>query len=157
MLPERCLPLDEDRCPVDDRMLGEIYRASAHGLSTLIATLSPTARAMLALYCYRRAHLASLGLAIATACEREDLVRWAGNAGAVLFERARQPRQAPATGRSLDGRRKITLATKAVARRIVFEDIADEETDDADRVSEAKRRQADERLTQDQKAELCPV
>src|ERR1039457_2472207 len=63
------------------------YRASAHGLNELIATVSPTARVLLAVYCYRRAHLASIGLAIAATCDKDDLADWGGNAGAVLFKR----------------------------------------------------------------------
>ncbi len=89
MLPELHIPLDDEPCPVADQMLGEMYRASAHGLNELIATVSPTARALLAVYCYRRAHLASIGLAIAATCEEDDLTSLGGNAGAMLFERSR--------------------------------------------------------------------
>ena len=35
-------------CPVPDETLGEMYRASARGLSELIASVPPTARALLA-------------------------------------------------------------------------------------------------------------
>ena len=78
---------ESDFCPVQDELLGEMYRASAHGLDELIATVSPAARALLAVYCYRRAHLASIGLAIAATCDKDDLSLYGGNAGAVLFER----------------------------------------------------------------------
>ena len=88
MLPEHRV-LD-DPCPVTDQMLGEMYRASAHGLNELIATVPPTARALLAVFCYRRAHLASIGLAIAATCEEDDLTSLGGNAGAMLFERSAQ-------------------------------------------------------------------
>ena len=71
MLPERRVLLEDEPCPVPDEMLGEMYRASAHGLNELIATVSPAARALLAVYCYRRAHLVSIGLAIATTCEKD--------------------------------------------------------------------------------------
>ena len=64
MLPEHRAFLEDEPCPVTDQMLGDMYRASAHGLKELIATVSPTARALLAVYCYRRAHLSSIGLAI---------------------------------------------------------------------------------------------
>ena len=73
MLPEHRVLLEDEPCPVADQMLGEMYRASAHGLNELIATVSPTARALLAVYCYRRAHLASIGLAIAATCEKDEL------------------------------------------------------------------------------------
>ena len=58
MMPEQ--RVEDEPCPVTDQMLGEIYRASAHGLDELIATVPPTARALLAVFCYRRAHLARL-------------------------------------------------------------------------------------------------
>ena len=64
MLPEHRALLEDELCPVADEILGEMYRASAHGLNELIATVSPTARVLLAVYCYRRAHLASIGFAI---------------------------------------------------------------------------------------------
>jgi hypothetical protein len=83
MLPEHRVLLGDEPCPVPDEILGEMYRASAHGLDELIATVSPTARALLALYCYRRAHLASIGLAIAATCDKDDLSSFGGNAGAV--------------------------------------------------------------------------
>jgi hypothetical protein len=98
MLPEHRALLEDEPCPVTDQMLGELYRASAHGLNELIATVSPTARALLAVYCYRRAHLASIGLAIAATCEKDDLTSLGGNVGTILFEQ--KPLIAKADGRS---------------------------------------------------------
>jgi hypothetical protein len=111
MLPELHIPLDDEPCPVTDQMLGEMYRASTHGLNELIATVSPTARALLAVYCYRRAHLSSIGLAIAATCEEDDLTSFGGNAGAMLFERSRQVPKSSSIGAHAGGRRKITLPT----------------------------------------------
>jgi hypothetical protein len=111
MLPEHRALLEDEPCPVPDEMLGELYRASAHGLNELIATVSPTARSLLAVYCYRRAHLASIGLAIAATCEKDDLTSFGGNAGAVLFERSREAQQSLPAANYANGRRKITLAT----------------------------------------------
>jgi hypothetical protein len=114
MLPEHRTLLEDERCPVADRMLGEIYRASAHGLDELIATVSPTARVLLALFCYRRSHLASIGLAIAATCEKDELTWLGGNAGAVLFERSREtPKSTPI---DTHGRRKITLPTGPISQ-----------------------------------------
>src|SRR5271170_4728570 len=112
MMPELHTPLEDEACPVSDQMLGEMYRASAHGLNELIATVSPTARALLAFYCYRRAHLASIGLAIAATCEKDDLTSLGGNAGATLFERSREAPQSSLPDTRANGRRKITLATE---------------------------------------------
>ena len=76
MLPERRVLLEDEPCPLTDQMLGEMYRVSAHGLNELIATVSPTARVLLAVYCFRRAHLASIGLAITATCEKDELTSW---------------------------------------------------------------------------------
>src|ERR1700733_13116449 len=112
MLPEHHAVLEEEPCPVADQTLGEMYRASAHGLNELIATVSPTARVLLAVYCYRRAHLASIGLAIAATCEKDELASVGGNAGAVLFERSREAPKALSIDVHTTVRRKITLATE---------------------------------------------
>jgi hypothetical protein len=113
MLPEHHAVLDEESCPVADQMLGEIYRSSAHGLNELIATVAPMARAVLAVYCYRRAHLASIGLAIAATCEKDDLTLAGGNGGAMLFERSREASQPPPFIEAhANGRRKVTLPVR---------------------------------------------
>jgi hypothetical protein len=114
MLPEHPAVPNEESCPVGDQMLGEIYRASARGLNDLIATVSPEARALLAVYCYRRAHLASIGLAIAATCEKDDLSLAGGNAGIMLFERSREPlRDAPIDAHG-NGRRQVTMSVGAL-------------------------------------------
>jgi len=118
MLSEHHIVLDEESCPVGDQMLGEIYRSSAHGLNELIATVSPEARALLAVYCYRRAHLVSIGLAIAATCEKDDLSLVGGNAGTMLFERSREPFEPSHSGpidASAYGRRKVTLPTGPIS------------------------------------------
>ncbi len=111
MTPQH-LVLEDDPCPVTDQMLGEIYRSSLHGLNELVTTVSPTARVLLAVYCYRRAHLASIGLAIAATCEKDELASVGGNAGVVLFERSREAPIALSIDVHTTGRRKITLATE---------------------------------------------
>ena len=83
MLPEHRVLLEDEPCPVSDKMLGEMYRTSVHGLHELIETIPPTTRALLAVYCYRRAHLASIGLAIVATCEKDDLSSFGGNAGEI--------------------------------------------------------------------------
>ena len=108
MLPRQSV--EDEPCPVTYQMLGEMYRADAHGLDELIAAVSPTARALLAVYCYRRAHLAPIGLAIAATCEEDDLTSLGGNAGAMLFERSRKAPQLSLADNRLSNRRKITLA-----------------------------------------------
>jgi hypothetical protein len=122
MLPEHRALLEDEPCPVPDEMLGKLYRSSAHGLDELIATVSPTARALLAVYCYRRAHLASIGLTIAATCEKDDLASSGGNVGAVLFERSREALQSSSTDAHATGRRKITLSTAPLRQLRAIED-----------------------------------
>ena len=110
--------LEDEPCPVPDETLGEMYRASARGLSKLIASVPPTTRALLAVYCYRRAHLASIGLTIAASCEKDDLAALAGNAGAGLFEQSRHLRPSLAADPRTNGRRKITLSTGSLRRHL---------------------------------------
>ena len=59
---------DSETCPVEDELLGELYRANEHGLARLVESVSSEVRAKLALFCYRRSHLHSLALAIACHC-----------------------------------------------------------------------------------------
>jgi hypothetical protein len=101
--------LHEETCPVPDGVLGEMYRASADGLVKLVETVSPAARAVLAIYCYRRAHLASIGLTIAATCEKEDLATAGGNAGAMLYDRSRESPLPSLSDARSNERRKITL------------------------------------------------
>jgi hypothetical protein len=101
----------EDHCPVSEHVLGQFYRASLHGLDELVATVPAETRAMLALYCYRRAHLQSIGLAIAARCEKYDLETFGGNAGKVLFENARKAPHETQPSHYLE-RRKVTLSTR---------------------------------------------
>lgn len=125
MLPEHRVLLEDEPCPVSDELLGALYRAHAHGLDELVATVPPKARALLAIYCYRRAHLASVGLAIAATCERDDLMSFGGNGGETLYERSREPPQSPSTNDFANGRRKVTLATAPIHQRGPFVDEED--------------------------------
>jgi hypothetical protein len=108
--------LNEEACPVSETMLGEIYRASPQGLGALIETVPGPLRAVVAHYCYRRAHLASLGLAIAASCDRDDLMA-AGINGDALYHRSRRPDEPPHLT-NLERRRKVTLATTATLKML---------------------------------------
>jgi len=106
MLPEFHLPSEEE-CPVGEELLSALYRSSPHGLSELVTNVGPETRAILALYCYRRAHLQNIGLAIAATCKEPELA-WLGTAGAFLFSRSREaPHKSIANYH--EARRKVTL------------------------------------------------
>ena len=126
MLPDRRMPEDEV-CPVRDELLGELYCAAEHGVSDLVASVAPDIRALLALYCYRRSHLHTRGVAIAASCDQDDLVRSGGHVGAFLFARSREA-PSPASIESVFGtRRTVTLATCSLRKMLPIDDEPDEE------------------------------
>jgi hypothetical protein len=51
---------ENDFCPVEEDLLGAMYRANENALPHLVASVSSDVRAMLALFCYRRSHLHAL-------------------------------------------------------------------------------------------------
>jgi hypothetical protein len=109
-MPSSRFELADDVCPISDDLLGELYRANDLFVPGFVSTLPPDVRASLALFCYRRSHLHSMGLGIAASCDEDNLVRAGGSVGAFLFVSSREvPQQAVSSPRS--NRRKITLAT----------------------------------------------
>ncbi len=86
--------IGEESCPVSDNLFGRLYRSSPEGLAALIETVSADTRAMLAVYCYRRAHLQALGLSIASTCSEYDLQRYGGRLGTELFAAAQSGKRA---------------------------------------------------------------
>ena len=85
---------ENDACPVRDELLGEMYRASPHGLQALVGSVSSDVRAMLALFCYRRSHLHALALSIATSCTERELINFGGRVGSTLYALSREPARA---------------------------------------------------------------
>jgi hypothetical protein len=123
---------DSDSCPVRDELLGEMYRASEHGLPMLVESVSPQVRAMLALFCYRRSHLHSLALSIAASCNERDLVNIGGRVGSTLYALSREApasRVAPST--SYGGRKPITLSTKPLSTFAPIDDELDDDVTEA--------------------------
>jgi hypothetical protein len=102
--------IGDDVCPVHDELLGELYRANGLFVPGFVSTLKPDIRALLALFCYRRSHLHSMGLAIAASCDEDTLVQAGGSVGAFLFTSSRQV-SSKAVLSSRVNRRNITLAT----------------------------------------------
>ena len=112
----------EEDCPVPERLIGQLYRAKPHGLDELVATVPSKTRAMLALYCYRRTHLQSIGLAVAASCEEFDLEEFGGHAGRVLFEKARQaPDKAQHSLYAM--RRNVSLSNGAILQVVIDQDM----------------------------------
>ena len=118
---------ENDFCPVQDELLGEMYRASEHGLPQLVASVSPDVRAMLALFCYRRSHLYSLALTIAASCTEQDLVQVGGRVGSTLYALSREPAARNTPALSYGNRKPITLSTKPLSAVAPIEDELDED------------------------------
>ena len=116
---------DSERCPVRDELLGEMYRASEHGLARLVETVSSDVRAQLALFCYRRSHLHSLALSIAASCSERELILIGGRVGASLYAQSREPAERARPAAS--GRKPITLSTKPLSTFAAVEDEVEED------------------------------
>jgi hypothetical protein len=109
-MPSSRCELSDDICPVRDELLGELYRANDLFVPGFVYTLAPDIRALLALFCYRRRHLHSIGLGIAASCDKDSLVRAGGSVGAFIFACSRDVAPQAVLSPRAD-RRKITLAT----------------------------------------------
>jgi hypothetical protein len=133
--------IEEEGCPISDDLLGQVYRAGPLGLEGLVADLSSMQRAQLALFCYGRAHLRELGLAVAACCDQQSLSQVAGRLGQVLYAQSRQRREpVKFTG----GRAKVSLAMPTVVSPSIamFDEDDDLEvaelSDTNERLAEAK-------------------
>jgi hypothetical protein len=122
---------DNDFCPVQDELLGEMYRANEHGLGRLVESVSSDVRAMLALFCYRRSHLHSLALSIAASCSERELIQFGGRVGSALYALSREPAARSAPASSFGNRKPITLSTKPLSTFAPIEDEFDEELAEA--------------------------
>ena len=106
---------DNDSCPVRDELLGEMYRASEHGLPKLVESVSSDVRAMLA-------------LSIASSCSERELIQFGGRAGAALYAQSREtPSARTAATTSYSGKKPITLSTKPLTTISPLDDELDED------------------------------
>jgi len=124
MFPNRD-SFDRDACPVGDELLGELYRANENGLPALVESVSSDVRAMLALFCYRRSHLHSLALAIASTCSERELLQFGGRVGSVLYALSRDPK-ATQEVTSSGSRKPISLSTKPLSAIVPLDDDLDD-------------------------------
>jgi hypothetical protein len=119
---------ENDFCPVRDELLGEMYRASDHGLPKLVESVSSDVRAMLALFCYRRSHLYSLALSVASSCSERDLIQFGGRVGSALYALSREAPSTRTAASSSHGKKPITLSTKPLTTLSPLDDELDEDT-----------------------------
>jgi hypothetical protein len=91
--------------------LDRLYGAALSQVSDIVANLQESERAKLAVFCYGRAHLNTIGLAVAAHCSLDHLMAASGSsvAGRTLHTQSRElPPPAPKTYAS---RRSVTLAS----------------------------------------------
>src|SRR5512140_3838324 len=118
---------ENDFCPVQDDLLGAMYRANENGLPQLVESVSSEVRAMLALFCYRRSHLHALALSIATSCSERELIQLGGRVGSTLYALSREPAARSTPTSSYGHRKPITLSTKPLSTFAPIEDELDDE------------------------------
>ncbi len=108
-------------CPVSLEVLGSVYRADEYDLPMILEQIPPLKRAQLATYLYGKSHMHQLGLKVARSCDREDLIRVAGEIGSVIHGQAHlkpsKPTPDPAAAltkhKPLPGQKKVSLAGAA--------------------------------------------
>ena len=102
-----------DNCPVPEEVIGLLYSSSHNRVYELISGLSAPHRASLATFCYGRAHLREIGLAIAATCEFDVLVAAGGRVGNFLFE---QSRELPNVEKPRSGTRQAKVSLAPLSR-----------------------------------------
>ena len=101
---------DRDDQTAMTEALARLYGAATQSISDIVENLSASERAKLAVFCYGRAHLNAIGLAIAATCDLDHLVAASNSAtaGQTLFTQSREMSvEKPSVGR----RPAITLAS----------------------------------------------
>jgi hypothetical protein len=89
--------------------LSRLYGAAAQSIDDILANLTASERARLAVFCYGRAHLNAIGLRIAAQCALDQLIAASQSptAGHALFSRSRADLRSEKPAR----RPAITLAS----------------------------------------------
>ena len=72
--------------------LGRLYGVATQGIDDIVADLTASERARLAVFCYGRAHLNAIGLRIAAQCDLDQLIAasHSATAGQMLFSQSRE-------------------------------------------------------------------
>jgi hypothetical protein len=126
--------VDDDQV-VPEELVGRLYHLGESAVLDLLGGLSPTERANLAMFCYRKSHLHRIGLAIAATCDLDTLIQgWGTALGQALFaqSRARTPEPDRVT---VSRRARITLA-RCVEFTPAAPGIVPDEVDELDELDE---------------------
>ncbi|BAT58886.1 hypothetical protein GJW-30_1_01414 [Variibacter gotjawalensis] len=106
-----------------DEIIGQLYSAGTANVADVLASASDIQKARLALFCYERAHMRAIGLAVAATCDPAALIEAGGKLGEAIYAQARTgtaPIPAPA-------RRSITLATPTPSMPVIVDEDPDPE------------------------------
>jgi hypothetical protein len=118
-------PQMDDDTFVPEELIGRLHRATENTVLDLMDKFTPLERANLAMFCYRKAHLRRIGLAIAATCDLPALVQqWGTVLGHAIFSQSRDGRHDPEPVR-VSNRPKITLARSAGGARPPLVDLDD--------------------------------
>jgi hypothetical protein len=119
------MPQMDDDTVVPEELIGRLHRATENTVFDLMDKFTPQERANLAMFCYRKAHLRRIGLAIAATCDLPALVQqWGTVLGHAIFTQSRHGAPDPDPVR-VSNRPKITLARSAGGVRPPLVDIDD--------------------------------
>jgi hypothetical protein len=105
--------IQDEGCPVPVELIGRLYGLPVHDIDRVVSQLPSGSRGSLATFCYSRAHLRDIGLAIAATCDLETLIDAGGRAGTSLFQASRERPAEPPQPYSWMRRSQISLATTA--------------------------------------------
>lgn len=114
-----------------DAVLSRLLRAKEQEVAGIVSTLPERQRAVLAMFCYSRAHLHEIGLAVAATCDLHALMQAAPStaAGNVVFAQSRERPKASDAAAS-GSRCRITLAKSASGNSGLAKIIASIASDD---------------------------
>lgn len=120
---------------IADELLGRLLDAGESAVDAITASLSMRRRATLAVYCYRKSHLHSIGLAIAATCDQATLAQMLGTTiGGTLYA---QSRARPVLAERKSHRPKVTLATCSRTEQVRGAIVHEEPDEPADPTSAA--------------------
>jgi hypothetical protein len=106
---------EAEGCPVPDELIGRLYVTPIPEVDRIVSRLPSGPRGSLATFCYSRAHLRDIGLAIAATCDLETLINAGGRAGTSLFDASRERPSEPKQPFSWTRRHQISLAVTGAA------------------------------------------
>jgi len=113
-------------------LLASLLHANAQDITAIVAPLSESERAQLAVFCYSRGHLHEIGLAVGATCDLPTLINASPSAaaGTALFQRSRAEPARESERATGGARSRITLAQSASGNAAIATIIASIASDD---------------------------